>query len=190
MSGIRQLESSRLLLRQWRESDLLPFAQLNADPEVMAQFPAPLSTQESDALAQQLKLAIDKQGWGVWAIERRDSGDFIGFTGLHAVTDMPFTDGIEIAWRLARPAWGQGFASEAAQLALQYGFTELALDEIVAFTASSNLRSIAVMERLRMHRDATTFLHPRVPEDSPLREHVLYRSTRQDFLQTAQNRQR
>lgn len=187
MSGPAVIKSPRLLLRQWQEADLPAFARLNADPEVMTHFPAPLSIRESDALAHKLMRAIDEQGWGVWALQRRDNGEFIGFTGLHPCTDMPFADGVEIAWRLARPAWGQGFATEAARQALQHGFIELELDEIVSFTACSNLRSIAVMERLGMRREAKTFMHPRVPVDSPLRKHVLYRICRKDFLQTVQN---
>lgn len=120
---------------------------------------------------------LDEQGYGLWALEVRASGAFIGFTGL-ALQTFParFTPAVEVGWRLVRGAWGQGYASEAARAALDRGFGVAGLDEIVSMTAVSNVRSQRVMERIGMHRDpADDFEHPNVPLGSHLRHHVLYR---------------
>lgn len=174
------LETPRLRLRQWRDEDFAPFAALNADPQVMAHFPAPLERAQSDALAARCRELIDAQGWGFWATEIKATGEFIGFVGLHRPTaELPFSPCVEIGWRLARRFWQQGYASEAARAALHFAFDDLTLDEVVAFTALGNLRSQAVMTRLGMQRAATTFEHPAVPAGHPLREHCLYRLTRE-----------
>ena len=172
-----EFETPRLRLRQWRESDRSPFASMAADPQVM-EFLLPLPTRaDSDASADRARALIAKNGWGFWAVEHKASGEFIGFTGLNVpLATLPFSPCVEIGWRLARQAWGQGFATEAARGALQVGFDRLGLDEIVAFTAVGNLRSAAVMERLGMHEDvAGAFEHPLVPERHVLRHHRLYR---------------
>ncbi len=177
MSNEIALHTERLSLRPWRECDLPPFAAMNADPEVMAHFPAALDRSQSDALAHRFADDLQQRGWGIWALTERDNGEFIGFTGLNPFSDLPIDAGIEIGWRLARSAWGKGYATEAARRALDFAFTELQSQRIDSFTATGNVRSIAVMERLGMQRCEHTFLHPRVPEDSPLREHVLYQIT-------------
>lgn len=170
-----QLETSRLRLRPWRDEDFAPFAALNADPQVMAHFPATLDRAESDVLAARCQSLIEAQGWGFWATEIKASGDFIGFVGLHRpIAELPFSPCVEIGWRLARPFWGQGYASEAARAALSFAFNDLALAEVVAFTSLANRRSQAVMERLGMRR-AENFEHPALPPGHPLREHCLYR---------------
>jgi ribosomal-protein-alanine N-acetyltransferase len=169
--------TARLLLRQWRESDREPFAALNADPEVMRHFPAPLSRAESDAFVDRVAAAVEETGWGLWAVEERASGRFLGFTGL-AVPRFTahFTPAVEVGWRLARSAWGHGYATEAARAAVAVGFTELGLEQLVSFTVPANLRSRAVMERLGMtHDESDDFDHPALAADSPLRRHVLYR---------------
>ena len=175
------LKTERLLLRQWCQDDHSPFAAMNADPEVMAHFPSTLDRSSSDALAEKFAAELTQHGWGLWALERQDTHEFVGFTGLNAFTGLPIADGIEIGWRLTRSAWGLGFASEAANRVLRFAFTELMLAELVSFTATSNFRSIAVMRRIGMQDSGTTFLHPRVPADSPLREHVLYRMDKIDW---------
>lgn len=170
------LETGRLVLRPWLSADRAPFAALNADSEVMACFPAPLTRDESDALADRLAILIAQRGWGVWALERKEDGQFIGFTGLHEPTDpLPFAPCVEIAWRLARTAWGQGLASEAARAVLAHGFDSLGLDEIVAFTTLGNRRSRALMERLGFSNRGEDFDHPLLPAHSPLLRHCLYR---------------
>jgi RimJ/RimL family protein N-acetyltransferase len=181
---VADLRTDRLLLRHWRDDDRAPFAALNADPEVMRHFPAPLGREESDALADAIEADLEREGWGWWALEVSGTGAFIGFAGLRRVGfEAHFTPAVEIGWRLAREAWGHGYATEAARGAARYGFEELGLDEIVSFTAAGNARSRAVMERLGMTHDAGgDFDHPRVPEGHPVRRHVLYRLRADDWL--------
>lgn len=176
------LHSERLLLRQWQESDFAPFAQLNADLEVMRYFPAPLSREQSDASAELIRTRIAQQGWGLWALERKDNGQFIGFTGLAVPRrQLPFMPCVEIGWRLAREAWRQGYASEAARVALAHGFEVLDLAEIVSFTALTNLASQAVMRSIGMRNANYEFEHPALEEGSPLRRHCLYRLSREEW---------
>lgn len=171
------METRRLILRSWRETDNPPFAALNADPEVMLHFPGVLTHVESDALADRMASQIAVQGWGFWAVEVAATRRFIGYTGLGRPSfDAPFGAAIEVGWRLSRYAWGCGYATEAARAAVAYGFTVLALDEIVSFTVPANVRSRAVMERLGMtHNPADAFDHPLIAREHPLRRHVLYR---------------
>jgi RimJ/RimL family protein N-acetyltransferase len=177
------LRTTRLLPRQWRDSDLGPFAAMNTDPEVMEHLPARLNRAESDALARRASAALRAHGFGLWAVEAVGGGHFLGFTGLavprfeahFATASDPAT---EIGWRLARPAWGHGYASEAARAVLAFGFREAGLKEIVSFTSTENLRSRAVMRRIGMtHSPADAFDHPQLPPGHRLRRHVLYRIT-------------
>lgn len=178
MPGLIESGTARLLLRQWRPSDRIPFAQLNADPRVMEFFPSPLTRDKSDVLADRCESLIGEQGWGLWAVELKRDGSFMGFVGLNAPTAaLPFSPCTEVGWRLAFDYWGHGFATEAAREALRIGFEVLGLVEIVSFTAVANRRSRAVMERLGM-RQSQLFEHPSVPVGSPLREHCLYRLSR------------
>ncbi|CAB3680832.1 GNAT family N-acetyltransferase [Achromobacter pestifer] len=175
MSLSLEVETPRLVLRQWRAEDRKPFAVMNADPRVTEHL-LPLNGPESDALADRLAASIDEHGWGFWAVEAPGVAPFIGFVGIKPMPPvLPFAPGVEIGWRLAQPFWGRGYASEAAQAALRVGFEQLNLDEIVAFTAVGNQRSRAVMARLGMMEDAELFDHPSVPVGHPLRRHVLYR---------------
>jgi RimJ/RimL family protein N-acetyltransferase len=173
-----EINTERLIMRSWRDSDLAPWAAMNADPEVR-QYLGPLLTfEQSAAWALNFQDDLDRCAFGFWAVEVRASGEFIGFTGLDTVDDeMPFT-GTELGWRLARPAWGHRYATEAALAAMQYGFDILGLPEIVAVTMARNLRSQAVMRRLGMTTDpAEDFDDPNVDE-SALRRHVVYRKPR------------
>ena len=171
------LRTERTILRPWRADDLPPFAELNADPEVMRHFPATLDRAQSDAVASRIIDHMAKYGFGFWALEIPHRMPFAGFVGLAQVPfEAPFTPAVEIGWRLARPAWGHGYVSEAARACVRFAFDDLRLDEIVAFTVPANARSRAVMERIGMQRDlADDFDHPRLPEGHPLRRHVLYR---------------
>lgn len=173
-TGKDMLHTHRLVLRRWRASDREPLAALNADPRVMEHFPSVLARAESDALFDRINAHFDRHGFGFWALDA--DGVFIGFVGLqHVPFEAVFTPSIEIGWRLAHAAWGRGYASEAARAALHHGFTSLRLCDVVSFTALSNLRSRAVMERIGMQYDCD-FEHPRLPPGHRLRRHVLYRS--------------
>lgn len=169
--------TEHLVLRRWTKADLAPFAALNADPEVMQHFPAPLTRSESDAFVERIDAGFLADGFGLWAVEVRATGEFIGFTGLSRPRfSAPFMPAVEVGWRLTRSAWGHGYATEAARAALAYGFGPAGLSEIVSFTTPANVRSRAVMERLGMtHDDADDFDHPMLAEGDPLRRHVLYR---------------
>ena len=172
------IKTPRLLLRQWRDEDFEPFAELNADPIAMEFFPSVIGRDESDAAAEGIRARIEEQGWGLWAVEVVDSGEFIGFTGLWSVPapEFPFAPAVEVGWRLVRDHWGKGYATEAARAAVDFGFEELALMEIVSMTTVANIRSRRVMEKLGMTRDrADDFEHPRVPAGHAMRPHVLYR---------------
>jgi RimJ/RimL family protein N-acetyltransferase len=173
-----EISTERLIMRGWRESDLAPWAAMNADPEVR-QYVGPLLTfEQASAWVLNFQDDLDRYGFGFWAVEVRASGDFIGFTGLDTVDEeMPFT-GVEAGWRLARPAWGHGYATEAALAALKYGFDIMGVPEIVAVTMARNLRSRAVMQRIGMTTDpAEDFDDPDVDEGR-LRRHVVYRRRR------------
>lgn len=178
MTELLEPTTARLRLRQWRASDRSPFADLNADPRVMEFFPSPLTREQSDAMADRCESLINERGWGLWAVELKSVGSFIGFVGLHVPgVHLPFSPCTEIGWRLAYDYWGHGFATEAAQEALRIGFDVLELEEIVSFTAVANRRSRAVMERLGM-KGSGSFQHPSLPVDSSLSEHCLYRLRR------------
>lgn len=180
---VPEIRTDRLIMRGWRAADREPFAALNADPEVMEHFPAPLSRAESDMFVDRIEAAFARHGFGLWAIEVAETGAFIGFTGLIMQTfEAHFTPAVEVGWRLARTAWGHGYASEAARAALAYGFEQAGLTEIVSMTTVTNTRSQAVMRRIGMTRDpADDFEHPKIAADSPLRAHVLYRLTEVDW---------
>ena len=181
------LATDRLILRPWRDSDLAPFAALNADPEVMEHFPAPLSREETEAMAGRMTAALEERGFGWWAAEAPGVAPFIGFIGLSVPSfDAPFIPPgrqvVEVGWRLARAFWGQGYATEGARAALRFGFEDLGLPEVVSFTATTNARSQAVMRRLGMTRDpAEDFDHPALPQGHRLRRHVLYRLKEADW---------
>lgn len=171
------LRTERLLLRRWRDGDLAPFAALNADPAVMEHLPAVLDREQSDAMVRRIEARFVTEGFGLWAVELAGEVPFIGFVGLSRPQfEAHFTPAVEVGWRLARPHWGLGYATEAARAALAFGFGPLGLAEIVSFTVPGNLRSRAVMERLGMTCDpADDFAHPLLDRDHPLRTHVLYR---------------
>jgi ribosomal-protein-alanine N-acetyltransferase len=175
-----RLTTARLLLREWRPGDLEPFAALNADPEVAAFLGTPLTREQSDALVWRIVERWAADGYGLWAVERVGDASFLGFTGLSVPAWAPEPT-VEIGWRFARHAWGHGYATEAAREVVRHAFEGLDLPALVSYTAVANVRSRRVMERLGMHRDGAArfdFLHPRLPEEHPLREHVTYRLSR------------
>lgn len=177
------LETDRLRLRDWRDGDLEPFAAMNGDERVMAHYPAPLTREKSDAAAKRFQQGLEENGFGLYAVELKSTRDFIGFVGLaRAEFTAPFTPAVEVGWRLAHGAWGHGYATEAAHACVVHGFSERGLDELVSFTARENKRSIAVMQRIGMARDAgDDFEHPLLSVGHPLRPHVLYRIKKTDL---------
>lgn len=180
-------QTARLKLRQWKKQDLPVFAAINADPEVMEFYPATLGTSESNNFADRVQSLIASRGWGFWAVELQTSGEFIGFVGLHKPHhDLPFTPCVEIGWRLAKNCWGKGYATEAAMAALEVAFHQLDLDEVVSFTSVLNTKSAAVMQRLGMTNTGKNFKHPAVPQDHKLQEHVLYKITREEWVELQQ----
>lgn len=171
------LETERLILRHWQDEDYKPFAALNADPRVMEFMPECLPEEGSNFVADRFRRYLDENGFGLWALEEKQSGRFIGFTGIQAPRfEAHFTPCIEIGWRIACEFWGNGYAPEAAKAAVHHGFTVVGLKEIVSFTALDNLRSRRVMDKLGMARDLQgDFDHPNLDEGHRLRRHVLYR---------------
>lgn len=182
---INTIETERLYLRQWRASDFAPFAEMNANPEVMEYFPKLLTTSMSNTIAKKCQSLIDDNGWGFWAVSLKETDTFIGMVGLNnANADMPFSPAVEIAWRLDNDYWGLGYATEAARASLNFAFVELGIEEVVAFTAVINKRSQLVMERLGMTNTQEDFFHPMLDPNHRLAEHVLYKITRQQWQDT------
>ncbi len=179
------VETERLLLRQWRDDDCPVFARLNADPIAMRYFPGVLSVQESYDQADKLRSLVAKQGWGLWAVELKFTGEFIGMTGLHLQdTDSGFPHAplTEIGWRLLPSHWGKGFAPEAAQRALRFAFEQLDLSVVYAFTAKSNTQSQRVMIKAGMENTGEEFNHPRLKSGHKLERHCLYHLTKKRWL--------
>lgn len=180
------LETERLYLRQWQASDLARFAEMNADAEVMKYFPKHLSPTVSNAIANKCQQLIADKGWGFWAVSLKQDSEnddcFIGMVGLNAVhAQMPFAPNVEIAWRLHRDYWGQGYATEAARASLSFAFKTLKLDEVVAFTAVINKHSQLIMQRIGMTDTRDNFYHPMLDPKHSLAKHVLYKITRQQW---------
>lgn len=172
------IETSRLLLRRWKASDLEPFSDMGQDPEVMRHFPKYLTREECETMIRdRIEAHFDRYGFGLWAVERIDDSLFLGFVGLaHVSYACPIEDKVEIGWRLARHAWGRGFAYEAASAAMQFGFEQLALDQIVAMTVVGNQRSRHLMEKLGMARvPELDFDHPWIEEGHLVRPQIVYR---------------
>lgn len=177
-----ELTTERLVLRQWRDTDREPYAALNADPDVMEHYPATMTREQSDGHVDRTMKHIAEHGFGMWAVERREDGRFIGFVGLQWVPfEEHFTPSVEVGWRLARDTWGHGYATEGARLATRYAFDVLGRAELLAMTQAGNTRSMAVMHRLGMtHNPADNFVYP--PAGRPGSEpFVLYRLPRAAF---------
>lgn len=175
MTPIIEHETGRLRLLAWQERHVAPFAAMGADPEVMRYFPSTQTEAQSRAAVDGWRAQFAERGWSNWAVELKDTGEFIGFVGLSIPRRvLPFSPCVEVGWRLARRHWGRGYATEGARASLQIGFEQLGLDEIVSFTALDNLPSRAVMERIGLRDTGRDFDHPAVPEGSPLRRHCLY----------------
>ena len=180
-----EVRTDRLLMRRWLDSDRDPFAALNGDPETLKFFPATLDRAASDALVDRIEDRFERQGFGLWALEVTGTREFIGFAGLSPLPDdVPGAGGMEIGWRLARNAWHQGYATEAARAALAVAFDGAALTEVWSMTAVLNEPSQAVMRRIGM-TEIARFDHPRIAAGNPLRPHVTYHLARADWSQPA-----
>lgn len=185
MASLATLRTARLTLRPWRAEDVDAFAALFADPEVMAFLPPVADRAAIEAIAGRIQAHFAAHGFGWWAAEAPGVAPFIGFVGLaHVGFEAPFAPAVEVGWRLARAHWGRGYATEGARAALDFGFGELGLPEVVSLAAAGNARSRRVMERLGMSHDpADDFDHPRLAPGDPLRRHVLYRLSRARWLE-------
>jgi RimJ/RimL family protein N-acetyltransferase len=172
------ITTERLLMRRWRDSDREPFAELNGDPETLRFFPATLDRAASDAFVDVIEARFEHQGFGLWALEITDTGEFIGYTGLNPLpADVPGGGGMEIGWRLAKRFWRHGYATEAATAALSVAFDGALLPEVWSMTAVLNEPSQAVMRRIGLTQ-VDRFEHPRIPAGNPLRPHVMYHGGR------------
>ncbi|MCK0911672.1 GNAT family N-acetyltransferase [Acinetobacter pittii] len=168
------LETERLILRQWKDSDKLPFIEMGMDHDVMKYLPNFLDEEQSVKLIQMASEIINKNEWGIWAVELKDSHEFIGFIGLHnQPTLFEFSPCVEIAWRLAKKYWGNGYATEGAKATLEYAFKTLQLNKVVSFTATINEPSKSVMKKLGMTK-VKEFNHPEFSLNKHLKKHVLY----------------
>ena len=177
------LRTRRLILRRWQESDLLPFTKINADPRVMEFMLGTMTKEETRQSIEHIKKHFDAHGFGRWAVEIADTEKFIGFVGISIPSyTLPFSPCVEVAWRICAEEWGKGYAPEAAKEAMRDGFERVGLQEIVSFTALTNLKSRRVMEKLGMrYCPAEDFDHPMVPASHSLLRHVLYRMSKSDW---------
>ena len=185
-----RMETKRLIIRQWKDDDFSPYAKLNADPKVMTYFPALLSKQQSDAQAEIFRQHITEHGWGFWAVELKEIGQFIGFVGLlsnDTSSGLPNTPHIEIGWRLSSKFWGVGYATEAAEKALEFAFKTLRAPSIYSFTALQNEPSRRVMQKIGMDNTNQDFNHPKLPAGHSLERHCLYKITKEQWYESNQN---
>ncbi len=181
-----EIETSRLLLRSWTESDSEAFAKINSDSTVMRYFPSVYSRDRSDEMMQLCNTEMERFGFSFWALERKDTGALIGLTGLHNFdAELQFCPCVEIGWRLARSQWGKGFATEAARESLMLGFSEFKIESIYAFTTLENMPSRAVMSKIGMVDTGDNFKHPNVPAESGLQDHCLYKITKTEWLKNS-----
>lgn len=167
------LETDRLVLRDWKTEDLPLFKAMNKDERVMRFFPSVLTDKETESFFSRIQSEFERNGWGLYAVELKSTGRFIGYVGLHEIGfDADFTPGIEIGWRLNADYHNQGLATEAAKAVLNLAKSKC-LTRLYSFTAKKNITSERVMQKVGMTK-VGEFEHPNLPEDSPLRTHVLY----------------
>jgi RimJ/RimL family protein N-acetyltransferase len=191
------LHTERLLLCTWSAEDTEVLLALSRDPVVMRYFPGPATREQIEALVARQQKALAAGGPALYAVHTRETepggSRCIGFVGLAIPRfEPPFatTDPcVEVGWRLRRDAWGRGYATEAARESLRHGFETLGLQEIVSFTTVANEPSRAVMRRLGMRHDpAGDFDHPLLEPDEPVRPHVLYRLTAEEWRSSRSGR--
>ena len=181
---MKRLETDRLILRSWRESDLAPMLAINQDPKVCEYFPEIGNRDSTLVLIDRIIKHDEEHGYSLYAVEVKATNEMIGFIGLMTPSfEAHFTPAIEIGWRLSSNHWNKGYATEGAKAVLRHAFTELNLDGVVSFTAVNNLASRRVMEKIGLkHNSKDDFDHPKLVEDSPLKRHVLYRLSKKDWM--------
>ena len=168
------IETERLILRHWKEEDRKPFAEMNGNPNVMKYFPSTLSTEESSAFVDRINSEFEETGYGLYAVETKDTGEFIGYVGFHRFTfDAPFSPNWEIGWRISDKFWHKGYATEAATACINYAREKKMCNTLYSFTAVPNIPSENVMKRIGMSYEMT-FMHPKLPHGHRLKEHKLY----------------
>ncbi len=180
------IETKRLVLRTWQDSDLMPMCAINQDPLVMEYFPSTGNLKQTRDHIKRIQTHQDKYGYSLYAVELKQTGDMIGFVGLLHRTkeefDAPFIPATEIGWRLSSKHWNKGYATEAALAVLEFGFTQLGLHEIVSFANVNNKASRRVMEKIGLqHNPVDDFDHTKLDKNSPLRRHVLYRIIKTEY---------
>ena len=169
------METNRLRFRKWKEEDRDAFYEMNADKEVMTYFPHVLTKEESDEFLDKIMKRMDAHGYGFWAVEEKELGRFIGFVGLNSPkVGLDIEPCLEIGWRLKKAFWGKGFATEGAKKILDYAFDVLDADKVYSFTTVANEKSENVMKKIGMKNTNTNFMHPNIPHEHPLQEHILY----------------
>lgn len=176
----KELESARVLLRNWKATDLEPWIALNLDPVNLRYFPRTYSVEESTTSFQRIKDRLEANDFGLWAAEEKSSGEFMGFVGVAAqnLEGVAFMPCHEIGWRLDRKYWGHGYATEAAKVALEFALNELKIPEIYSYTAIANEPSINVMRKIGLHfRPDLEFDHPNIPDGNPVKRHLVYSTT-------------
>ncbi|MCH9763573.1 MAG: GNAT family N-acetyltransferase [Gammaproteobacteria bacterium] len=183
------IETERLILRTWCDDDLEPMFRINQDPKVMEYFSALGSKEETQNHINRICKHQDEHGYSLYVVELKSTHKMIGFIGLlhriKAEFNVPFNPSIAIGWRLSLKHWGKGFATEGASAVLDYAFCVLGLPEIVSFTVTENKKSRRVMEKIGLtYNPDDDFDHPKAPDDSPLKQHVLYRITKKQYLQS------
>ena len=184
MTAMVELETKRLLLRPWKDSDYESYALMKQDPDIVRFFPGILDRKASDAEADYWRSSFEREGWGFWALEDKKTKRFVGYTGLmHTLPEHPFPRCVEVGWKLARSSWGQGFATEAAKRALEFGFDILKLNAIFAYASVDNMASISVIKRLGLSETSITFEHPFLSREHPYRLTRLFRIGREEWFQ-------
>ena len=180
------IETKRLILRTWEPTDLEPLSLINQDPVVMEYFPSTQNKDQTQTFITRMKEHFETYGYTLYAVQTKRNNICIGFVGLLKTSfKAHFTPATEIGWRLSPKHWGKGFATEAAQSVLHYGFIYLKLHEIVSFTVVKNVRSKRVMEKIGLKHDPSDdFDHPKVAQGHPCQRHVLYRLSREEYFDT------
>ncbi|MBI3259802.1 MAG: GNAT family N-acetyltransferase [Ignavibacteriae bacterium] len=169
------ISTERLILRNWEKSDIAPFVQMNSDPKVMKYFPGLMSSDQTLQFMERIKLHFEEYNYGLFAVDEKSTGEFIGFIGFsHPRFESFFTPCVEIGWRLRSEHWGKGLATEGAKACLDYGFNVLNFDSIYSFTAIPNVPSINVMKKTGM-KHIGEFNHPSLSEGSWLCKHTVYK---------------